>query len=92
MKSEIIEAIDNERGYQTAKWGEHEQQSLPGFITIMRAEIEEAERAWIKNKIEGRQTPLEEILQVVSVGVACLEKYGISGSAVPTDDLSLKKT
>lgn len=86
MKKTVADAIEVERQYQRDKYGSGKEQSLPGYILIMRAELLEAELAWIKNKGEDRQSPLEEILQVVSVGVACLEAYGVAGSAVPTKD------
>lgn len=69
-------AIDNERDYQDAKWGSLEEHphSLPEWIMIMKGELREAEDAWLK--CHGDAAVKLEILQVVAVGVACLEQHG----------------
>ena len=85
---QVFEAIRGERAYQDVKWGPRKPQSLPGFLLVMRTELDEAEIAWAKNQVESRHTPLEEILQVVTVGIRCLEKYGVEGSARATDDIT----
>ena len=41
----------------------------------MQAELDEAKQAWVKNPGDG--PALTEILQVISVGVACLEDHPI---------------
>lgn len=80
-----INAIIAERVNQEQKWGIDKPQSLPGFLLVMQLELQEAINGWMKN-IEGKHSALAEIVQVCAVGVACLEKYGISGSAISTDD------
>lgn len=85
---QVFTEIVKERAYQQRKFGLDKQQSLPGFIAIMRSELREADEAWIKNKADPRQSPLEEILQVAATAVACLEKYGCLGSARATDDIT----
>jgi len=84
-RKEVYEAIDAERQYQMEKFGD-KPQSLPGFIAILRSELNEAEVGWIKNKT-GRNSPLAEIIQIAAVAVACAEKYGTRGNTFNTDDI-----
>ncbi len=81
----VFELIREERAYQDSKYGVDKEQSLAGFIAVLRAELVEAEEGWIKNKV-GRNSPLHEILQVAATAVACLEKYGATGTTISTDD------
>lgn len=73
----IYDAIDRERAYQDAKWGTPEEHphELPGWLLVMRKELVEAEDAWVKGPHDAHV--LREILQVVSVGIAALEQYGV---------------
>lgn len=73
-QQQIFEAIQRERAYQDAKWGDKPHE-VPGWLLIMRAELEEAMHAWAKG-ISDREA-LKEVLQVVAVGVACLEEHGL---------------
>ena len=83
----VFTEVKREITYQNLKWGEGKAQSLPGYMLIMRKELEEAEGAWMKNETDSRQSPLEEILQVVTVGMRCLAEYGVRGSARATNDI-----
>lgn len=85
-RQEVFHAIENERNYQSEKWGRDKQQSLLGFITIMRKELQEAEDGWYDAIASGRNSPLNEIVQVAATAVACLEKYGIEGNVISRDD------
>ena len=78
---EVLGFIRNEREYQDKKWGTIEQhpQSIPGYLLILRKELEEAENGWMKNT-RGRDSALTEILQVAAVAVACLQHHGIEGN------------
>lgn len=84
----LLTAIEIEMGYQDIKWGPNRQQSLPGYIAVMENEIAEAKLAWAKNLTGLRSTPLEEILQVVTVGYRCLLQYGVLGTARATNDIT----
>ena len=84
-REEVYRAIDLERQHQIEKYGENRAQSLPGFLLVAQAELDEAKEGWIKNR-PGRSSPLAELLQVAAVCVAALEKYGISGNTFNTDD------
>lgn len=73
----IYHAIERERLYQDQKWGtlaEHPHE-VGAWITLMRRELAEAEEAWCTQR--GDAAALREILQVIAVGVACLEQHGI---------------
>jgi hypothetical protein len=84
-RKDVYEAIDKEREHQIQKYGKDKQQSLPGFLVILKRELDEAMLGWTDNET-GRDAPLAEVVQVAAVAVACLEKYGVEGSAIATDD------
>jgi hypothetical protein len=74
----VFEAIEREREYQDNKWGPADgvgARSISDFLLILRAELKEAEEAWVSS--QGDMDVLLEILQVVSVGVACLQQHGV---------------
>lgn len=78
---EAIEEVREERQYQEDKWGtinEHPQ-SIPGYLVILRKELEEAEAGWMKNK-QGRDSALHEIKQIAAVALACIEEHGGEGN------------
>lgn len=81
-----FEAIAQERKNQEDKWGENKPQSLPGYLMILESELNEAKLGWIKN-LDGKSAPLNEIVQLAAVAVACLERYGVTGSAIATNDI-----
>jgi hypothetical protein len=74
----LLDAIAAERRYQDQKYGSVEENphTIVEWVMIMRAELAEADRAWLK---EGIPASLCEILQAVSVGVACLTQHGAVG-------------
>lgn len=81
----VFNAINDERQHQINKFGADKQQSLAGFLLIIESELEEAKRGWIKDN-QGRNSPLHEIVQIAATCVACLEKYGVIGNTLSTDD------
>lgn len=83
-KQQVFEAILNEREHQRQKWGD-QPQSLPGFLLIIRSELEEAERGWMKN-LTGKHAVLNELVQVAATAFAALERYGTSGCPGSTND------
>lgn len=73
----IFAAIVHEREYQTRKWGsvaEHPHE-VAGYIALMQSELAEAHQAWCKGRFGVDD--LREVLQVIAVGVACLEQHGV---------------
>jgi hypothetical protein len=70
----IARGIEVERRYQRRKWGD-KPHDVGAWLTIMRGELQEAEEAWCK--ASGDQPALSEILQVVAVGIACMEQHGV---------------
>ena len=85
---DVLVAIQRELQYQRQKWGADKPHSLPGFLVVMESELAEAKQGWMKN-IEGRNSPLSEVVQIAAVAIACLSRSGTSGSAVSTCDISV---
>lgn len=73
----VFAAVARERAYQDRKWGTPEEHphEVGAWLTLMRKELHEAEEAWCSHR--GDVGALEEILQVIAVGVACLEQHGV---------------
>ena len=74
MKVGICALIDKERNRQDRIHGEIEDHphSVAEWLLIMRKELQKAENAWIKN---GNPSAIIEIIEVIAVGVACLEQH-----------------
>jgi hypothetical protein len=85
---DVVNAVADERDYQRQRWGADKQQSLAGYLLIMKAELDEAIDGWMKNSTERRDSCLEEVVQVVATGFACLETYGIKGCSRSTNDIT----
>lgn len=83
---EAVEAVRTERQYQDQKYGDQRPQSLPGYLLIMQREINEAIDGWIKDE-KGRDSTLSEVVQVAATAIACIERYGDVGTAIPTNDV-----
>ena len=79
-RQHIYEAIDRERAYQQEKrpLSHRQGHEIPGWIAIMRAELAEAEEAWVQGDgAPANAESLREILQIVATGIAALEQHGI---------------
>lgn len=72
---EIIAAVANERAHQIDKHGA-DGHSIGSWLLIMEAELAEAKTAAIK-PAEGRDNVINEIIQVIATGFACLEQHGV---------------
>lgn len=83
---DVIEVVKNERAYQDIKYGVDREQSLPAFLLILESELAEAKKGWMKN-LCGRDAPLNEIVQVAAVAIACLERYGTTGITQSRNDI-----
>lgn len=75
QSNDVFVAILEERYFQDNKHGTGDH-TLGEWIIIMEAELAEAKTALIKGG-SGRDSVRSEILQVVAVGVACLEQHGL---------------
>ncbi|MFW5895171.1 MAG: hypothetical protein ACOCT9_00355 [archaeon] len=75
-RKEVYEAIDRERDYQDEKWGSIEENHhyIARWLMICADELYEASMA---DSVKNKEEVLKEILQMVSVGIACLEQHGI---------------
>lgn len=86
LRAEIYAAIDRERAYQTRKWGtiaDHPHE-VGGYLLIAKKELDEAIEAWVKAR-DGDAGALRELLQVVAVGVACMEQHGVVERSQPAE-------
>lgn len=70
---EIAAAMHREADYQDAKWGIRER-SIACQLLVMQAELDEAREAFVRGRDEDA---LCEILQVMTVGMRALERFGI---------------
>ena len=86
--ADVFAAIQNELSYQTMKWGADKEQSLAGYLLIMRKELDEAIDGWMKNRHDPRQSSLEEVTQVAAVAVRCLMTYGLKGCSRARRDVT----
>lgn len=77
----VVDAICGERRFQDRKWGpiESNPHTLAGWLLVMRKELDEAELALIKGGT-GRDSVMQEILQVIAVGCAAIEQHGLDGN------------
>lgn len=71
-RGRVFGRITRERDYQDAKWKANPH-TVGEWLLIMQSELDEAKEAWVKNRGDGKA--LDEILQVISVGVACMEQH-----------------
>lgn len=79
-------AIDRERCFQDHKWGPitEKPHTIGEWILLIEDELSEAKRALIKGGT-GRDSVLQEIVQVAALATACLEQHGtheINGRSV----------
>lgn len=72
---EIMNAVHRERDHQRLM-GKPQDHAVRDWLRIMRKEMVEAEEG-LRLSSTGRQHPLYEVLQVVALGVACLEQHGL---------------
>ena len=75
---EVNQHVEVERMFQDSKHGPIEQHShtIGEWILILESELAEAKVALIKGGT-GRDSVLQEVLQVAAVAVACLEQHGL---------------
>ena len=73
IQETISLAIQKEREYQDKKYGGHSH-TIAEWILIMEKELHEAKKAYFQNS--SNEHMMAEILQVVAVGVACMEEHG----------------
>jgi hypothetical protein len=79
-------AVEKELQYQVDKWGADKEQSVPGYLLVMKRELDEAIAGWDKSVPGGRNSCLAEVVQVVAVGMKCLSTYGTEGCPRATND------
>ncbi len=69
-------ALTKERRHQDRKYGSPARRglSVAEYLQIARAELDEAQASMTDGDEENA---LRELLQVIAVGVACLEQHGV---------------
>lgn len=72
--SQIFDAIQRERNWQIAKYG-NMPCTLEGYLVLIEGELEEAKQAWRKNR--DNKDCLRELLQVATLCVRALEQHGV---------------
>lgn len=81
MFEEVSREIRAERAFQDNKWGtiQDNPHAIGGWILLIEAELDEAKRALIKGG-EGRDSVMQEILQIAALAHAALEQHGADGN------------
>lgn len=77
MNENIAKAIDYERAYQDSKWGtvEEHQHSVEEWIMLIDEYVKKAMYSWIEG---GDKVGLFRVLQITTLGLACMEQHGVS--------------
>jgi hypothetical protein len=80
---EVFQAVHVERDWQDAKWGTIQQHphTVGEWLLILESEAAEAREGWVQNG--GDAVARLELLQVLAVGVACLEQHGFLNHSGP---------
>ena len=76
-REEIYKIIDGERDYQDKKWGgeEHDKTHFPtDWLIYMQRCLNKAMTA---DEEQDEEKLLSELRQVVALGLACFEVYGV---------------
>lgn len=74
IRMDILAAMEGEAAYQDAQ-GHSPTHPVAAWLLIMQQELREATDAWVGNR--GDRAALAEILQVMTVGMRCLEQHGV---------------
>jgi hypothetical protein len=90
MQTEAFAAVIDERNFQDRKFGPGSKHTIGEWIIIMELELAEAKLALVKGGA-GRNSVLNEIVQVCAVGIACIEQHGVCevGRMQPIKDPTL---
>ena len=70
----VFRAVQREIAWRKAKWGNHGFE-VGSWILLMQKELEEARDGWCASTDDIHA--LREILQVIALGVSCLEQHGV---------------
>lgn len=75
-REEVYKIIDNERNYQDRKWKhkKDEDNSLQDWIFYMGKTLS---KATSYNNLGKEEQALDEIRQLIALGVACMEENGV---------------
>lgn len=71
-RRKVYRAIDSERDYQEAKWGNHRHE-VGAYLTMLRIYMNRADEAWTSNK--GDDAALEVVRKIGGIAVRCMEDH-----------------
>jgi len=72
MQTHTLEAIESELAYQQKRWPNHKH-SPPEWLLIMEKCLRDAKRVWLEH---GDARAMDEVRQIVAVGVAAMDQCG----------------
>ncbi len=75
-RDEIYNILNEERDYQTEKWGSLQERphEVGGWLTVMRYLLTKAEAEW--STADGDVSTLDQIRKLAATSVACMEQHG----------------
>jgi len=78
QRKEVYEAIDSEREYQIRKWGDNAKHGheVGAYLTLLRRHLALAEIHWSQSGTD--YLALDELRQILAIGVSCAEQHGIN--------------
>ncbi len=83
MDGDVLQAIQDERDRQDAKWGANRYLAQETWLTILMEEVGEAAKAALEDDSGGYA---EELVQVAAVAVAALESHRAGPPSLPSHD------
>ena len=83
MDGDILQAIQDERDRQDAKWGANRYLTQRTWLTILMEEVGEVAHASLEHDDDNYA---EELIQVAAVAVAALESHRAGPPSLPRHD------
>lgn len=75
VPKDVVEAINREREHQILKYGEDgEEHTVEAFMYLMERELVSAQVGLV---MSDEDEALAQVLQVITLGVACLTRHGV---------------
>lgn len=84
-RNKIYKVIDGERDYQDKKWGGKDHDKEHGIIDWIEFMENILETAYQYSELDEEKA-LDELRQVVALGIACFEIHGVPDRVIPLPD------
>lgn len=82
-REEIFRILEDERSYQLDKWGDLDERNNVGdFLCYMKRYFDKAVET---NNPDSPETSLHNIRKIVTLGIACFERFGCPTRAQETE-------